>query len=361
MSNTFELEIRKQEDEKKRPYHALKDESHVVPMFQSPKSQIIIPEDKIAIAASLLVFSLIGVTIRIYSEKLFSYIGEPVTSTIYPQIVGCFIMGVATELKAKIEITSHTLFVGIATGLCGSITTFSGVIIGASQQLFDVLDYDRSVAHNLLGGLTVCLLGFGLGYLALLFGRHLGEWLKNEYFPQASLENAVYAQPVFFNKKNLSKADKGVLILGGLGTSIVLIASLVVEGDRRLIYALVFAPFGTFLRRYLSFFNPRNKRFPLGTFWTNVTGSGILVCLFLIPGSMSIDRNQCFVISGLMSGFCGCFTTVSTWVAELYSLNRKDAYVYGGGSIICAQILSIIVFLIMGSEEHYNNICTAYT
>ena len=35
-----------------------------------------------------------------------------------------------------------------------------------------------------------------------------------------------------------------------------------------------------------------------------------------------------------MDGFCGCLTTVSTWVGELNGLRRRHGYVYGGLSLI---------------------------
>lgn len=47
----------------------------------------------------------------------------------------------------------------------------------------------------------------------------------------------------------------------------------------------------------------------------------------------------CQVLEGIMDGFCGCLTTVSTWVLELFDLRRRHAYTYG--------ILSVAVGLCM--------------
>lgn len=41
----------------------------------------------------------------------------------------------------------------------------------------------------------------------------------------------------------------------------------------------------------------------------------------------------CQVLQGVQHGFCGCLTTVSTWVVELHSLRRKHAYFYGTASV----------------------------
>ena len=53
---------------------------------------------------------------------------------------------------------------------------------------------------------------------------------------------------------------------------------------------------------------------------------------------------SCQVLQGIMDGFCGCLTTVSTWVLELSDLRRRHAYLYGGVSVIialCALVIEI--------------------
>jgi len=354
---------------KDHPDHAFKDQSHEVPspskikkeVAKSIESKLTIAENKIAAAASLLLFSFIGVLVRIYSEQVLTYMGEPVAAIIYPQIIGCFIIGIVIELKAKIESSSHTLFIGITTGLCGSITTFSGVILGSSQQYFNVLGYERTMAQNIMAGLTVDLLGFGMGFIAFLFGKHIGEWLNEEYIKTLPLctGNLVYANPTWFKEEHITKTDVMIIILGVLSALGVTTASLTFNMDRRLVYALIFAPVGTFMRRWMSALNRINQKFPLGTLLVNIIGSAVLVLLFLIPGVTAVSNTHCYILAGLMTGFCGCFTTVSTWVVELSFLNKKYAYIYGAASIIFAEILSITLFLAMKTHQpYYNNLCT---
>jgi CrcB protein len=121
----------------------------------------------------------------------------------------------------------------------------------------------------------------------------------------------------------------------------------------RATFALVFAPIGCLMRFYASkYLNARIPSFPLGTFFVNVFGTCILgMCYDLqharligaAPGSGYI---ACGVLEGVIQGFCGCITTVSTWVVELNSLRRRHAYLYGAASV-CIALLSLIV--IMGS------------
>ena len=47
-----------------------------------------------------------------------------------------------------------------------------------------------------------------------------------------------------------------------------------------------------------------------------------------------------------MDGFCGCLTTVSTWVVEIDTLKRRAAYLYGVASVGAGLGLLVII---MGS------------
>ncbi len=47
--------------------------------------------------------------------------------------------------------------------------------------------------------------------------------------------------------------------------------------------------------------------------------------------------------SGIEDGFCGCLTTVSTWVAELAALRRRHAYIYGATSFLVALALMVAI------------------
>ncbi|KZZ90854.1 Camphor resistance CrcB protein [Moelleriella libera RCEF 2490] len=49
------------------------------------------------------------------------------------------------------------------------------------------------------------------------------------------------------------------------------------------------------------------------------------------------------VLQGVEDGFCGCLTTVSTWVAELAALKRRSAYVYGAASILVSFAAMVLI------------------
>lgn len=50
----------------------------------------------------------------------------------------------------------------------------------------------------------------------------------------------------------------------------------------------------------------------------------------------------CQVLEGIIDGFCGCLTTVRTWVLELSNLRRRHAYTYGAVSMAVGLCLLII-------------------
>ena len=53
----------------------------------------------------------------------------------------------------------------------------------------------------------------------------------------------------------------------------------------------------------------------------------------LAHGIVGGGRVGCQVLQGVQDGFCGCLTTVSTWVMESRGSQRKDAYFYGLTSV----------------------------
>ena len=81
--------------------------------------------------------------------------------------------------------------------------------------------------------------------------------------------------------------------------------------------------------------------FPIGTFSINVIGSLIIGILFGL-----VARNQWLQEGGMLllaSGFCGGFTTFSTFALENVNLMQKGqslmAFIYLGASVIVGLLL----------------------
>ena len=126
----------------------------------------------------------------------------------------------------------------------------------------------------------------------------------------------------------------------------------------RALFAIVFAPLGCLLRFYASLnLNTRIGTFPLGTFAVNIFGTvieGICYDLQRVSGIGAISsintppspslHTSCQILQGVMDGFCGCTTTVSTWVVELHGLSRRrHAYLYGALSVIITFAFLVVI------------------
>ena len=102
------------------------------------------------------------------------------------------------------------------------------------------------------------------------------------------------------------------------------------------LFALAFAPIGCLVRFQLSVhLNRLIRSFPLGTFTANILGACVLGMAYdLQMSSAGAAVVDCQILQGIMDGFCGALTTVSTWVLELDTLRLRHAYFYGSCSIL---------------------------
>ena len=74
-----------------------------------------------------------------------------------------------------------------------------------------------------------------------------------------------------------------------------------------------------------------------------------------IRGTISVV--DCAVIYGVVNGFCGCLSTISTFAVELDTLTRKHAYVYATVSIVLGVVILILVVGIEAWAVGFMSIC----
>ncbi|KNB04793.1 hypothetical protein FOXG_06818 [Fusarium oxysporum f. sp. lycopersici 4287] len=278
------------------------------------------------------------------------------------------------------------LFIGLSTGFCGSLTTFSSFVrdvflalsnsLPAPQYHSDESSKElasRGVGMNIMAMLAVILTTLCMCLSALKIGAHIAILLNRRH-----LELPFRLRVVL---------DRCALLLG-FGTWLGAVLMAVFPPDRpsnanghdsrkqetwrgQGLYAVAFAPLGSLLRFYISLkLNSLCPAFPLGTFTVNIVGTALLGMAWdlqrahLGPGGSVIGGSEvgCQLLQGVMDGFCGCLTTVSTWVAELSGLHRRHAYTYGTTTVVVSFAILVVIMGTMKWTVEWNEpLCDSMT
>ncbi|KAI9709459.1 MAG: hypothetical protein M1820_003219 [Bogoriella megaspora] len=357
----------------------------------------------------LVVFSILGTLARLGVQWLNFYPGAPILpSVLWANFGGSLFMGFLSEDRmlfaqewgrTKRDYRDETmnednayfeaakqahanakktipLYIGLATGFCGSFTSFSSfmrdVFLALSNNLPAALYHPQAIGYTVSSNdtihrnsgfsfealLAVIVTTVALSLSALHVGAHIAIYLQ-PYLPSLPYRTCrTFLDPLV------------VFLSWGCWLGAVFMA--IWPPDRpggpssrgswanetwrgQAIFACVFAPVGCLLRFYTSLkLNGLVASFPLGTFAVNMLGTAVLGMAFDLQhvplksagGSIGGGRVRCQILQGIDDGFCGCLTTVSTWVAELNGLRRGHAYYYGISSIVMALGLLVII---MGS------------
>ena len=273
----------------------------------------------------------------------------------------------ASKAQAAVKKTIP-LYIGLATGFCGSFTSFSSFIRDAYLALANALPvpvlhtpaapgHTASIAHrnggySFMAICAVIILTVIPCIGALVAGGHLA----------VALEPFAPGIPSLFARRFIESTMvflAWVLWLGAIVMSIwppdrpggpIGPPSWPQESWRGdALFAVVFAPVGCLLRFYVSLhLNGKIQSFPLGTFAVNVLGTAMEGMFYDLQHMPLGGRLGCQILQGLMDGFCGCLTTVSTWMAELKGLRLRHAYMYGAASVGTGVSLMVAV---MGSVQ----------
>ncbi|KAI2609175.1 CrcB-like protein-domain-containing protein [Hypoxylon sp. NC1633] len=345
----------------------------------------------------LILFAMFGTLARLGLQALTFYVGSPVSfSSVWPNFAGSLVLGflaedrmlfryewgtptyelqllranqngpdeevgassfdreaidLAAAKKAHVA-TKKTipLYIGLATGFCGSFTSFSSFIRDIFLALSnDLLTPDagstttpRNGGYSFMALLAVTITTVSLSLSGLFIGAQLA----------LALEPITPSLPFTITRKFLDRF--AVFLAWGSWIGAVLLSTL--PPDRfgspgaaetwrgRATFALVFAPLGCLGRFYASLYlNGYFASFPLGTFVVNIFGTAVLGMSWDLAHIPLGGVIGCQVLQGVEDGFCGCLTTVSTWVAELAALQRRHAYVYGGVSILVALACMVAI------------------
>ena len=294
----------------------------------------------IAFFCALAVASYAGVVIRIYLSKISRWNGVALFPSLSAEMVGTAIMGFIAAHKGFLADNHKLVYQAIATGLCGSITTFSSWNSEAVEILLQIGKEHPDNVTRIIGWVTTLILGVGMPIAALLFGRHLAHlspWSDMRMQRENGLGNrstykfVVKLEGTFF------------IVVWTLLTCLIPILTHFFG----LLFSIMFASIGTYVRWHLAPLNSLFTRFKLGTFLVNVGGAWILGATLVARSHLMDQLGEghlgLLALSGVATGFCGCLTTVSTFAVELSSLSLVSSYVYGLCSILSAQLGLVII------------------
>jgi fluoride ion exporter CrcB/FEX len=351
---------------------------------------------EVYMVSHLLFFSILGTLARLGTQWITFYPGAPLTTpVIWANMAGSLVMGFLAEdlrlfrthdrsgrigdlepeivdkaahLKAKKTIP---LYIGLTVGFCGSFTSFSSFardfFLALSNDLpapiyhpaslttpSSTVDRHAGYSFEAVVGVMASTLALSLG--GLMVGSHLA----------LAGRKSTPSIPPFLTRKLLDP----IMIILGWGCWLGAILLVIWPPDRpagpasrarevwrgEVLFALVFAPLGCLLRYYASLrLNGLVAAFPLGTFAVNMFGTAVESMCYDIQhvgvgarvlAQIGGGRVGCQVLQGVMDGFCGCLTTVSTWVLEIRGLRLKHAYVYVLSSLLGGLGLTVAI---MGS------------
>jgi fluoride ion exporter CrcB/FEX len=126
--------------------------------------------------------SIWGALARIGLSALSTYPGQPVFPLIWSQFIGCAVMGFLLQDKTLFPKDDRyvPLYIGLTTGFCGSLTSFSSFMWNSFQALAN-LDpfFERSRGRNVLALFSQVVITLCVSIAALRFGAHCAQVTKN--------------------------------------------------------------------------------------------------------------------------------------------------------------------------------------
>lgn len=202
-----------------------------------------------------------------------------------------------------------------------------------------------------MDGLTRLLFTLAVSLSSLDLGLHLGKHL--------SPKMPVLPHPSTFLRWTITSTSIVVYVL-----TIPFFVRLNTAWRPLATSAIMFSFPGTLTRYVLSTqINPRISIFPLGTFIANQSATVILGICHILQRTQSFPNPvSCSILQGLIDGFCGCLSTVSSFASEVRLLKGRNAWTYVAASVLCGQfLLSVSLGPAWWSGRIHENILCSFT
>lgn len=310
-----------------------------------------------------------------------------ITRDLVPNMLGCFLMGALIETKGFFSSPKRkSIHFGLCTGLCGCLTTFSGLSNIAASFLWLPLLTSES---PLVGRWLLCLLiGLCTSWVSYRVGKTLAiivfPYRPNPGFNSISPANrrrepdaehhsgmdddhspseaAVAISPTSSTTSTSTPTldtsrtpptsllpTIALLLLSCIEIFLVLFSVLVSRSIFDL--ALIFAPVGTWARVQLARLNVAFPYSRLGTLSANTLGCAIAALVVCFTTSFALSTASAQWLRAISVGGAGSLSTMSTLMYEVELLGNgaprarasRNAARYLVFTVLAAQVVAAIV------------------
>eukprot|EP00040_Diaphanoeca_grandis_P033605 m.206129 g.206129 ORF g.206129 m.206129 type:complete len:489 (-) comp32941_c0_seq1:35-1501(-) len=293
---------------------------------------------KTSLYFGLVMFSILGVLVREGLSTLSDHDMYAAFPRLYPNFIGCLIMGPVAMYKAFLISECYELYIAFGVGFCGSLTSFSSWQIEANQVLVGWPGVARenvnSVYDQIVASLTIQIIGVTIALGGLSLGM-MGF---------KAMSDSDYAFDVTKPPRGAMQRRDFIIVICTILTISISLSVTAGVGAFNLFWVIVWAPVGAVLRYTLS--RKYNQSwFPLGTLMANIGGTMLSGILLVLHHRFNLEGMEGSFAYGVAYGFCGCLTTVSTFALELRGLSSvpRRAFKYGALSVIIAQMVLVLI------------------
>ncbi|KAI0347239.1 hypothetical protein BDW22DRAFT_1321403 [Trametopsis cervina] len=318
--------------------HASMEDARSLASIDRPPSKEEVPISKVYHPLSLHVLALLipgsifGALARVGLLALTTYDGRAIFPLAWVQAAGCFVMGFGLGLKEPIGQFYGPLYTALTTGFCGSLTTFSSWQLDVFTSWLNPTHAHRDWFRDVIDGFGKTLFTLAISLTAVSFGTHVAT-IITPFLPRLR-------PPSVIARYTLSAF--AVLLYAAAFPAYFRMSP---SFRHQATAAILFSFPGTLTRYLLSVkVNPLFKLFPLGTFTANTFGTALIGTFHVLQSTTTPpSANACAVLQGLIDGYCGCLTTVSTFATEVAALSPGKAWLYVVLSWVACQLLLLVI------------------